>query len=121
MSPTTHLKFRTCIFAGLAVAVWCFLPSVVLAQPQRQADLVIENFSVYSTLPEAGGFRRVSISFTVVNRGFRVAAPSGARVTIDNSGASFAIPSLAPGGSAYVSRAFRTSATALAITVLADA
>src|SRR5258705_10617420 len=101
MSPTTHLKFRTCIFAGFAVAVWCFLPSVVLAQPQRQADLVIENFSVYSTLPEAGGFRRGSISFTVVNRGFRVAGTSRGRGNIYNKGGSFALPRPAPAGGGY--------------------
>ena len=121
MPPTTHLNFRYLISVTLASIVFCFLPAVALAQPQLGPDLVIESFSVYSTLPEAGGFRRVSISFTVANRGRRSAAPSGARVTIDNSGASFAVPSLVPEGKAFITRPLRTSATTLDITVLVDA
>lgn len=108
--------FRTFLLAGL---VSCLLPSVAFAQ--LGPDLVIENFSVYSTLRESGGFRRVSIAFTVTNRGARPAGPSNTRVTVDNSGASFATPTLIPGATAYVSRPMRTSATVMAITVLADA
>src|SRR6185295_11065117 len=121
MVPTTLPKFHHFTFFILAAVALCLVPSMALAQPQIPADLVIENFSTYSTLPEANGFRRVSICFAVVNRGRRVALASGARVTIDNSGASFAIPSLAPGASAFVTRALRTSAETLEIAVLVDA
>lgn len=117
MPPTNHLRFRAVLFGGLAMVISCFLPKVVAAQP----DLRIENLSVYSTLPESGGFRRVSISFSVVNRGRDAAGPSTTRVIVDNSGASFATPNLNPGAKAYTSRPLRTSATALAITVVADA
>jgi hypothetical protein len=119
---TTRRKFRTVVVVGLAPVVLCLLPAIVPARaPQFPPDLRIEDFSVYSTLPEAGGFRRVSISFTVANRGQSPAAPSSTRVIVDNSGASFATPALGPGGTAYISRSLRTSAAQLAITVLINA
>jgi hypothetical protein len=117
--PPTHLKFRTGILFSLATAVLCFLPADALAQ--LSSDLLIENFSVFSTLPEADGFRRVSISFSVVNRGLKPAGPSTTRVTIDNSGFSFATPPLERDAKAFISRPFRTAATELDITVLVNA
>jgi len=121
MGLASGLHFRSLVF-GFAGAVTLFVsPSIALAQPAFAPDLQIQSFSVYSTLPEAGGFRRVSISFAVLNAGNRNAGPSNTRVTIDNSGASFATPALAAGARAFISRSFRTSSDQLAITVNVDA
>ena len=121
MSPTT-LKLRSKhAFVALAIAVLCLLPIVASAQPQFGPDLRIENFSVYSTMVERDGFRRMSVSFVVVNRGRATAGRSTTRVMFDNSGFSFATPSLVTDAKAYMSRQFRTSATELAITVQVDA
>lgn len=118
MSITPLLKLRICVLAALATVVLASMTSSAMGQ---QADLQIQNFSVYSTLPEAGGFRRVSISFAVVNAGKKSAGPSTTRVIIDNSGASFATPVLNEGAKAFISRSLRTSAKELAITVLLNA
>jgi len=125
-----------------AVLFACLFPA--FASAQVFADLRIEKFSVYSTLPERDGFRRVSVSFRIVNRGMSSAKSSTTRVIFDNSGTDFATPGLKPppgagtsgptppgaGTSgltppdveaAYITHSIRTLATQVAITVVADA
>lgn len=119
MSPHAS-QIHTC-FLRLASLVLCLLPGAVSAQPPTAPDLRIENLSVYSTLAESGGFRRVSISFIVVNRSSATARSSTTRVTIGNSGFSFGTPALKPDEKAYISRHLRTLATELSISVVADA
>src|SRR4029453_2548723 len=113
---TIHRKAHTRVVVSLASVVLCLLPALVLAQPpQFPPDLRIENFSVYSTLLEGGGFRRVSISFPGANPGQGAAGPSTTRVLVDNSGASFATPGLGPGGAAYITRSLGRFGGRLAI------
>jgi photosystem II stability/assembly factor-like uncharacterized protein len=118
-------KFLLRIFAALFVGLF-----PVLANAQFQADLTVENFSVYSTLPDSSGFRRVSVSFRVVNRGRSSAKPSTTRVTFDNNVTDFATPGLnalgfflksAPAGTAYITRVTRSTASQIAVTIQADA
>lgn len=86
MPHTILLRLRTVLFTTIVTTALLFLPSQASAQP----DLQIENFSVFSTLVESQGCRRVSISFTVVNQGFAVAEPSATLVLVDNSAVKFA-------------------------------
>ena len=116
MPHTTLLRLRTVLFTTIVTTALLFLPSHASAQP----DLQIENFSVFSTLVESQGFRRVSISFTVVNQGFAVAEPSTTLVLVDNSAVNFATPQLASKAKAYISRGLRTSANELTISVVLD-
>jgi len=120
MSLPTHSRIDTYVFR-LASLVLCLLPCAVSAQPPNAPDLRIENLSVYSTLPESGGFRRVSISFIVANRSSATAGASTTRVIIGNSGFSFGTPSLKPDEKAYISRPLRTLAAQLSISVVVDA
>ena len=117
MPHTTLLRLRTVLFTTIVTTALLFLPSQASAQP----DLQIENFSVFSTLVESQGFRRVSISFTVVNQGFAAAEPSTTLVLVDNSAVNFATPQLASKAKAYISRGLRTSASELTISVVLDA
>lgn len=110
-------RFCCTMFAAL---ILCLSPGLVSAQV-GQLDLGINNFSVYSTLPESNQFRRVSVSFRIVNVGTQSAKPSTARVMFDDQPDNFIIPMLTPGSSAYVSRSFTTRAAQVAIVVQADA
>src|SRR2546423_9654315 len=96
-----------------AVLFTCLFPA--LASAQAFADLRIEHFSVYSTLPERDGFRRVSVSFRVVNRGLSAAKASTTRVIFDNNATDFATPGLTgtvgltQPEEAYITRSTRTT------------
>lgn len=121
MSLTTPSRIYTYVIP-LASLVLCLLPGAVSAQPPNAPDLSVENLSVFSTLPESGGFRRVSISFIVVNRSSSATAgATTTRVIIGNGGFSFGTPGLKPNQVAYISRSLRTQATQLSISVVADA
>lgn len=109
----------------LVVLFVLFFPVFALAQ--NSADLSIEKFSVFSTLPEADGFRRVSVSFRVVNRGRLPASATTTRVSFDDLPTDFATPILKgdnrvePPDEIYITRSTRTRASQVGITIRSDA
>ena len=92
------------------------LSAAVLAQVQSP-NLAITTFSVWSTLPDPDGQRRMAISFRVVNTGFIAATASTTQVTVAGNVTNYATPALAPQAAAFFTQTLETTASQVAIKI----
>jgi photosystem II stability/assembly factor-like uncharacterized protein len=103
--------------SSLVFLLTLFFPPLSSAQ-LHGGGLSVENFSVYSSLPDPSGNRHVAISFAVVNHEtLPIAIPRAALVVVGTTSRRIALPNLALGGTAFVSDVFATTALSIAITI----
>lgn len=104
-----------------AVVALTLLSVSLNAQVQGQGNaLQVGSLSTYSTLPGADGLRLVGVSFRISNNSTAVVTPLEsitATIAFGTNSATLAVPALAPGNTAYVSRTVETGSAQVAISI----
>ena len=107
------------LWIGSAVSMRAQLISPCLISPLFCEGLVIENLSIYATMPDADGVRQVTTSFRLENRSTLAAAPSSTTVQAAGTTTVLATPLLLPNATAFFATTIDTAATDFTITVTA--
>jgi len=92
-------------------------PSLV---PGGPIDLVVEQLSIYATMPDPDGERRVTASFRIVNTGGSPVPATIARVQSADGASIIGTPALRGGQTAFLSSTAVTPSSQFPITVEAD-
>src|ERR1700722_18041195 len=101
----------------LAIAVFVSL-FPIFSHAQVGQGFTVEDFSVYSLLPDPSGSRHVAISFRVVNHStLPVAISKQAIVTVNQAAQRIPFPDLPPGGTAFISDVFATKDLSINISI----
>ena len=107
-----------CVVVGsLSTIVVGCAPPLVSGGP---IDLVVEQLSIYATMPDPDGERRVTASFRIVNRGGSAVPASIARVQSADGATIIGTPALRGGATAFLSSTAVTTSAGFNITVEAD-
>lgn len=105
---------------GVGPCLCILLLSLAASAQVPTADFAITNFSVWSTLPDSDGQRRVAISFRVTNIGTANGLAMRTRVTIAGTPTEFTVPALAPKQAVFLSKTLSTTSNSLPIKIEAD-
>lgn len=118
LAMVRNRKLASCIRAVFALAL---LSTPLAAQIRGSGDPFQVGFlSTFTTLPGADGLRLVGVSFRITNTSTLPIAPlEPATVTIafGTNSATFNVPALAPGVTAYVSRTVETASAQVAVSI----
>jgi photosystem II stability/assembly factor-like uncharacterized protein len=109
---------RTTFAAALSALLLALLVPLSSQAQHHPGGFTVENFSVYSSLPDPSGNRHVAISFRVVNHSILpLAIPKAALVMVGQTPRRIAFPNLPQGGTAFISDVFATKDASIAIAI----
>jgi photosystem II stability/assembly factor-like uncharacterized protein len=108
------------ICASAAVLSTCGVSCAPPPAPAGPIDLVVEQLSIYATMPDPNGERQVTASFRIVNRGTTPAPASIVRVQSADGATIIGTPALGRGVAAFFASTAVTTSSQFDITVEAD-
>ncbi len=95
----------------LFILVTVILTDTASSAPVQAPNLGINNFSVWSTLPDPDGQRRMAISFRVVNTGTVASGATITRVTVAGNPTTYSTPALAPQAVVYFTQTLQATSS----------
>jgi len=100
------------------------LCTLVLCEPStaqvQGPNLAITNFSVWSTLPDPDGQRRVAISFRITNTGSAAAGTTITNVTVAGNTTAYETLALQPQAAAFFTQTLQTAASQVPISIVSN-